>query len=280
MSESSNPLKQFFRQPAVYVKLPSRGEHWPDGSLQRTETGEHPVYPMTAIDEITYRTPDALFNGTAVVNVIQSCIPSIKNAWEMPMIDLTALLIAIRIASFGHDLELMTTCPKCENVDEFSLDLRQALDQLGLPDYSKTIKKGDVEIIFKPINYRQINAGNMEQYENQRTVAAIPVSDLPEEEKVQRMAEVMKKITELTISFLRDSIAAVRTPTALVTESQYIEEYLHQCDRHIFGQIRDTVVEFREASEMRPIKWTCTACSHDYTQPIGLDQSNFFDSAS
>lgn len=280
MSESSNPLKQFFRQPAVYVKLPSRGEFWVEGSLEKTETGEHPVYPMTAIDEITYRTPDALFNGTAVINVIQSCIPTIRNAWEMPTTDLVALLIAIRIASFGHDLELVTTCPKCENVDEFVLDLRQALDQLTLPDYSKTIKKGDVEIIFRPMTYRQINAGNMEQYENQRTVSAIPVSDLSEEEKIQRMADVMKKITELTIKFLRDSIGAIRTPAALVTESEYIEEYLHHCDRKIFGNIRETVVGFKEASEMRPVKWTCTACSNEYTQPVGLDQSNFFDSAS
>jgi hypothetical protein len=280
MSESNNPLKQFFRQPAVYVRLPSNGKYWPEGSLAKTETGEHPVYPMTAIDEITYRTPDALFNGTAVVNVVQSCVPTIKNAWDMPMTDLTAVLIAIRIASFGHDLELLTNCPKCENQDEFVLDLRQVLDQLGVVDFAKTIKKGDVEIMFRPMNYRQINAGNMEQYENQRMVTAIPVSDLPEEEKIQRMAEAMKKITELTMSFLRDSIGAIRTPTALVTEPEFIEEYLHQCDRQIFGKIRDQVVEFKEAGEMRPVKWTCTACKHEYEQPVGLDQSNFFDNAS
>ena len=52
------------------------------------ENRELPVYPMTAIDEITYRTPDALFNGQAVVNVIHSCVPNIKNAWEIPGTDL------------------------------------------------------------------------------------------------------------------------------------------------------------------------------------------------
>ena len=75
---SNNPLKQFFRQPAIYVRLPSQGKFYPPGVLEMPATGELPVYPMTAIDEITYRTPDALFNGQATVNVLQSCVPDIK----------------------------------------------------------------------------------------------------------------------------------------------------------------------------------------------------------
>ena len=81
---SNNPLRQYFRQPAIYVRLPSAGQFYPPGALTIPANGEIPVLPMTAIDEITYRTPDALFNGSAVVSVIQSCVPSIKDAWQMP----------------------------------------------------------------------------------------------------------------------------------------------------------------------------------------------------
>ena len=63
---SNNPLTQYFRQPAIYVKLPSNGQHYPEAALNMPANNELPVYPMTAIDEITYRTPDALFNGNAV----------------------------------------------------------------------------------------------------------------------------------------------------------------------------------------------------------------------
>lgn len=72
MSQFANPLKQFFRQPAIYLRLPSNGDFWPDGAVDVPHNRELPVYPMTALDEITYRTPDALFNGQAVVTVIQS----------------------------------------------------------------------------------------------------------------------------------------------------------------------------------------------------------------
>jgi hypothetical protein len=108
---ASNPLKAFFRQPALYVRLPSNGEGWPPGSLDMPVNRELPVLPMTAMDEITYRTPDALFNGSAVVSVIQSCFPNVKNAWQMPTTDLNTMLAAIRIASYGHDLEIETVCP-------------------------------------------------------------------------------------------------------------------------------------------------------------------------
>ena len=84
----NNPLKQYFRQPAIYIKLPSQGKYYSPDALNPSITGEYPVYPMTAIDEITYRTPDAMFNGQATVNVIQSCVPDIKNAWQTPAMDM------------------------------------------------------------------------------------------------------------------------------------------------------------------------------------------------
>ena len=100
----NNPLAKHFRQPAIYIQLTSQGKFWPENTLELPVTGKIPVYPMTARDEITLRTPDALINGTSVVEVVQSCCPNIKDAWEMPSIDVDSTLIAIRIASFGHGI--------------------------------------------------------------------------------------------------------------------------------------------------------------------------------
>ena len=113
---SDNPLSNYFRRPSIYIKLPSEGKFYPPGMLDMPPNEEIPVYPMTAIDEISYRTPDALFNGSAVVNVISSCVPNIKDPWAMPSIDLDTVLSAIRIASYGHTLEIETTCPNLFSV--------------------------------------------------------------------------------------------------------------------------------------------------------------------
>ena len=91
--QQPNPLSQYFRQPAIHIRLPSGGQFYPVGSINMPPNGELPVLPMTAVDEITYRTPDALFNGSAVISVIQSCVPAIRNAWVMPSTDIDAVQI-------------------------------------------------------------------------------------------------------------------------------------------------------------------------------------------
>ena len=84
MTNPNNPLRQYFRRPAIYITLPSKGKYYPIGAVEIPEGGEIPVYPMTAIDEITSKTPDALFNGTAIAELIKSCIPAIKDPWAIP----------------------------------------------------------------------------------------------------------------------------------------------------------------------------------------------------
>ncbi len=78
MTENSNPLGKYYRQPAIYIKLPSQGRYYPPDVFTPTETGEIPVFPMTAKDELAFKTPDAMINGQGTVDVVKSCIPNFK----------------------------------------------------------------------------------------------------------------------------------------------------------------------------------------------------------
>lgn len=276
----NNPLKQYFRQPAIYIKLPSQGKFYPAGTVDMPINGELPVYPMTAVDEITYRTPDALFNGQATVNVIESCVPNIKNGWAIPGMDIDTLLIAIRIASYGHDMEFTTNCPKCQDVSDRTLDLRTALDAMQPADYAASIKYGDMEIFLRPMNYQNLNDNNRLQYQNQKMLQGLPDSNLDDEAKMSTLTDALRKITDITILAIAQSISAVKTPTALVSEPEFIEEMLHKCDKKLFTQIRDRIVELKSKSEMQPVKLTCPSCSHEYDQAVTLDMTSFFEVAS
>jgi hypothetical protein len=277
---SNNPLTQYFRQPAIYIKLPSRGEHYPPGTIELPVNGELPVYPMTAVDEITYRTPDALYNGQAVVNVIQSCVPNIKDGWAVPTQDVDTLLIAIRIASYGHSMEVETTCPACKEEANYGVDLRRMLDQIKSPNYAESLKYRDMEIFFKPMSYRNLNDNNAMQFEEQRILALLPNTEVPDAEKMSALSGALKKITEITVRALSQSIGAVKTPTALVSEPEYIEEMLKQCDRQLFNAIRDHIINIKGEAEIQPLKFKCVKCSHDYDQQITLDMTSFFADAS
>ena len=280
MTQLDNPLRQYFRQPAIYMRLPSGGEHWAEGSLVMPPNNELPVYPMTAIDEITYRTPDALFNGQAVISVIHSCIPNIKNAWAAPMPDVNAILTAIRIASYGHDLDVGSTCPKCETQADYTIDLRNVLDQLKCPNFADPLISGDLVITFHPTTYKTQNETNQEQFEEQKIMQMLPSSDLPEKEKLERMQQVLIKITELTVKALKWSIQSIRTPQAIVSEPEFIEDFLKNCDRTLFNTIRDKVINLRVSSEIKPLAIRCGECDHEYEQPMTLDMTSFFGPAS
>jgi hypothetical protein len=276
----SNPLSQYFRQPSIYIKLPSGGQNYPAGTLNMPANGELPVYPMTAIDEITYRTPDALFNGQATVNVIQSCVPNIRDAWAVPGIDLDTILIAIRIASYGHDMEFATTCPACNDTSERTIDLRTMLDALRAPDYAAHIANGDLEIYFRPLSYKNLNDNSALQYEQQKLLQVIPDSTISEADKIAALNQAFRQLTEITVRSLAISIVTIKTPQALVREPAFIEEFLKNCDRDLFNQIRDHVLKLREQSELQPLKLECTACKHQYDQMLTLDMASFFVPAS
>ena len=235
---------------------------------------------MTAIDEIMYKTPDALFNGQATVNVIQSCIPNITNAWGVPAMDVDTILVAIRIASYGHEMEFGTKCPKCSAESDRALDLRTVMDAMRIPDYNQSIQSGDMEIYFRPMNYKNLNDNNQLQYENQRMLQMLPDTKFEDTEKMNALTAALKKITDITVTALAQSIATVKTPTAMVSEPEYIEDFLKNCDRNLFTQIRDHIIKLKTQAEMQPMKLVCDECSHEYEQSVSLDMSNFFAPAS
>jgi hypothetical protein len=276
----NNPLQQYFRQPAIYIKLPSQGKYYPPSTLDPSVTSEYPVDPMTAIDEITYRTPDALFNGQATVNVIQSCVPSIKDAWQTPAMDMDTILVAIRIASYGHNMEFGTQCPACKAESDRSLDLRLVLDGLKAPNYSQCIKHGDMEVYLRPMSYKNLTDNSQMQYENQKLLQMLPTADAPDTDKMTAMTAALLKITRITIKALAQSVALVKTPTAMVSEPEFIEEMLNNCDRALFNQIRNQIVTLKDQAEMKPLHMICDECNHEYDQPLTLDMSSFFAPAS
>lgn len=280
MPKTDNPLARFFRQPAIYIRLPSGGKTWPQGTLDYPANGELPVYPMTMIDEIMYRTPDALFNGESVVSVIQSCMPNIRDAWAIPVTDLDSILVAIRIATYGHSMDIDTQCPSCQTEHAFGLDLRTVLDKLGTADYGQGLNVGDLTIVFRPLNYRQITDNSQVQFEQQKTMQVLSDTELSDTARTEQINAMMKKIIDITVTALAQSIQQIRTQDAIVTDQEQITEFLNNCDRDVFTKIRDFAISLREASEMKPLKIKCPSCQHEYDQSFTLDMSRFFGSAS
>ena len=277
-----NPLRKYFRQPKVYITLPSKGNFYPEGVLNMPETGELPVFAMTAKDELIIKTPDALLNGQATVDVIKSCIPNITNPWLMPSVDLDACLVAIRIATYGEKLDITTKVPVLGEEREFRVDLRQVLNKLVTPEYENKLKIGDINVELRPLSYKEFTESNLKTFEEQRIFSLVNSEDMDDSEKLNRFSESFKKLTNLTVNMLSKSIAKLQIGDDEVTNRVHIEEFIDNVDKEFFKGITDHLEEQRKKFAIEPIKVqsneedVAAGVPKDWEVPVTFDQSNFF----
>lgn len=272
---NDNPLKQFFRRPSVYLKLPSGGKGYKPGIVDIPVSGELPVYPMTAIDEITSKTPDALFNGTAVVELIKSCVPDIKDPWAINSVDLDAVLIAIRAASGGNDLELTSSCPACKNEGRYGINLVNVLATMKTGDYTQELVVNDLGFKFRPLSYKEMNDAGLQQFEVQKMFALVEKTE-DNEQKTKLTETALRNVTDITMRLLARTIEYVRTPTTMVDNPEYIYDFLKNCDKTTYTAVRDHNAKLKASTEMKPLDIQCVECKHEYKQPFTLNYTDFF----
>ena len=279
--ENLNPLAKHFRQPAIYLKLPSQGAYWSAETLTLPANGEVPVYPMTTKDEIMLRTPDALMNGSGVVNVIQSCVPSIVDAWSMPSIDVDACLIAIRIASYGNDMNVTVTCPKCNHIEDHTIDLQNSLAQLSMPDYNGTVKDGELTIKFKPQNYFAVNRTNSISYEEQRILNVLNSEIMSVDEKDQNLKDITNKLIDLNTDNLASSTEWIMTNDGnKVTDQQFIKEFYMNTSAGLIGKVRAHLAKLAADAGLKSYRNSCSECQTEFETAVTFDYANFFGNGS
>jgi hypothetical protein len=282
VNQGSNPLQKYFRQPKNYMRLPSRGQYYPPGTLDMPVTGELPVYAMTAKDELTFKTPDALMNGQATVDVIQSCVPNIKNAWFMPSIDLDAVLIAIRIATYGESMDVNITVPNTDIKRDYSMDLRQALDDLMLGQFSDNFTVGNMKVKVRPINYREFTEGAVKTFEEQRIVNVVNDDKLDNQTKIDLFHQSFKKLTDITINMVSRSVVSIEVDGQSVNNQTHIKEFIANADKNFYAAVMEHVTKQRDSFAIKPIKVTSTpedikaGAPVTFEVPVTFDQSNFF----
>lgn len=279
MTSSTNPLLKHFRQPQLYVRLPSEGKYYPQGTLDFPITKELAVYSMTAKDEIIWKTPDALLNGQATVDVIHSCVPSIKNAWKMPNVDIDAVIIAIRRATYGNNMDFATICPHCQRKNEQQLNLELLSSRFTPITFDESIKIEGLEIFIQPQNYEQINKANIEKFEQQRIFTILQDEDLPEEDKVKKFNATFMRLLDLTVEQISTSVLAVKLEDGtLVDNPAFIHEFLKNCSKDIWNAVKSALEKISKQSPITDIHLVCLHedCAKEYNTPLMFEMTNFF----
>jgi len=283
MPENANPLNKYFRQPAVFVTLPSGG-NYPPHVLTQSQTGEIGVQPMTARDEIIFKTPDALMNGQGMVDVIQSCIPEIKDAWQISNYDLDTILIAIRIATYGETMDINFNVPGTTEKASHTLNLPSLLEQIKTTEVNNDIElKDGLKIAVRPLTYKDMTSTALKTFTQQKLYSTVQNTDLAPEEKVKRFNESFKALTELSITILLKNISKIITPDgAEVTDPAQIKEFVEKANATLIKELQDKLIELRTQGAVKPVKLKATeeqikkGAPASYEVPVTFDTANFF----
>ena len=271
---ANNPLQQYFRQPKVYVGLPSQGIYYSPGVIDGDPT-RLPIFGMTGMDEILFKTPDALLAGESTAKVIASCCPSITNPWEVSLIDLDLILSAIRIATFGNELSVGHVCSNCEAEHEYDLNLAKFIEHYGSCQYDNRVVLDNLSVIIRPLSYQQNTDFALRNFSIQQKLYQI--SSLTDE-AAQRQAnsELFDELTKLRNEIFTAGIESIDTGKVVVTEREFIEEWVANVDLAVIDRIKDHMEKNRLAWVPPAQSVKCNACDHKDEVRIELDQSNFF----
>ena len=283
MVENSNPLNKYFRQPSIYVTLPSRSPY-PPHVIQSSQSGEIGVQPMTAKDEIRFKTPDALMNGEGVVEVIQSCVPQIKDAWQIRSYDLDTLLIAIRIATYGETMDFTFTVPGANEQVTHSQNLPSLLDAIkGTDIQDEFVLEDGLKFSVRPLTYKDMTTASQQTFQQQKMYSAVQDSELPEDDKAKRFNESFKALTDLNSSILLKNISAITMQDGtVVSDPVQIKEFVDNANAKIIKEIENKIVALRSQGAVKPLKLKATeeqiknGAPATYEVPITFDTANFF----
>jgi len=273
----TNPLLKAYRKPSLYISLPSGGKFYKE-KPKLSADGELAVYAMTARDELITKTPDALFNGEATHALITSCCPDIPDANDVPVNDLLVILLAIRQATYGRDLNMDMNCPSCEELNMLAVDGAAMLGRVKKLTASETINLDNGFVVgLKPYNLHDRTLLQIQQVQQRKMIDSIVNADVDEEERSKIFGEAFIDIAELTVKLINNCITSVKTEEDDITDSDIIGEWLQNITKADYDIIKDQVEKLSDPCLDTTLKANCQHCGHEWKTEINLDIANFFE---
>lgn len=286
MADNTNPLAGHFRSPKLYTALPSLGRFYSSDIVEMPETGELPVYPMTAKDELIMKNPDALLNGEAIAQVVASCIPQIKQPRKLLSNDIDALLIAIQGATYGDDMEVSGTCDKCSEQITSVVSVEGALGTMTkLEDSYKFSTDTGLLVEIKPFSYETSVKAGVANFRSERSLQS--VAEITDEvERIHAFNSSFIELSQLNFDIMVDSVASItiQKPEGddiVVDDINNIREFLENCESKVGKQIEEFITEISGIGVQKNILMSCEKCGteeepYEFEAQVNFNPVNFF----
>ena len=274
-------LKDFYRSPKLYVQLPSGGKFYNSDTIDWPETGELPVLAMTPKDDLIVRNPDALLNGDAVIRLVKSCVPCIKDPAKIIAPDMELILVAIRAASEkDKSVELEHTCTECEHEMKFEVDLSQAVQDFeSIEQLSEFNLSNGITVGVTPANYLFSIQTAKSMIEQANLLGRISNQEFDDEnDRLKNIGTAFDKMANYNYSVLVNSIRYLAIPDSdeQIDDRNEILEFIDNVDAKIGKEIDAVVGRINNGGINKVYKAACEECEAPFEVPIDFDPVSFF----
>jgi hypothetical protein len=211
-------------------------------------------------------------------------VPNFKNAWKMVNFDTDAVLLAIRIATYGETMDVNYKVPVTNEDMTHTANLPALLEELGkINIVDEATTKTGFTVKLAPLDYQSLSQIQTAQFEQQKIYATVSNSALSEKDKSTQFVKSFKVLNNINFSMLVDSITEITTPegTTVVDKGQ-IKDFCDNCDAKVINEIQDELAIIRSQAQIKPIKLQSTeeqikkGAPTSYEVPVTFDSSNFF----
>jgi hypothetical protein len=286
---TTNPLQQFFRRAKFSILLPSRGKWYPKSALKHNQ-GQIEIFAMTAADEARMRAAEFLINGSAVFDLIRSCAPEIMQPEQMPQVDLEAVMLSIRRATFGNTVSVTGPVPNTNLTHTVQLDIDHLVDQLPNADlhWDETLNiihpdQQTVKITVKPLSLKNMFAATKQIIKQQQSTADIAQNNQPNDQKIDQLDEQMKSLAQISIGMIVDSISKISVGDFSTENPAEIKNFINNIDWQYFQAIQQhieaqkTAIAFSSVTVKSSESMIQAGAPAEWTMPVQFDLTNFFE---
>lgn len=274
-----NPLHGYFRTIKFYMTLPCAPSMYTEGVIEYTEEGEVGVMGMTAKDELLTKTPDALLNGEAIAGLISSCVPAIKQPKKLIANDIDALLMGIKHASYGDDIETLADCPECNTENKFSINISQSLANIRpLKDEYFIETENGMRIYGTPLTFPLLVKTLQQQFEQEKIIAGAKNTELSEEKKLILFSKSINSMAKMSNDLLLGCVQKIVIPDAEepITNKKHIADFLNNVEKYLIEQLSDLLNQINTDGMIKTLKAKCAQCEHEWEVAIDFNPMTFF----
>jgi hypothetical protein len=195
----------------------------------------------------------------------------------MPSIDVDAVLIAIRVASYGTKLTVSAKCPECSEEHDYDIDLTGLLGQVKCPNYDQTVDVDGLKIKLRAQPYISVTQTNIVQFEEQKIAQALNDPDISDDVRNTRIKVSMKNLLDLNDKMLVDSTEYVETEDGTqVTDRAQITELYKNSPSTLTKKIEARLAEIAKEGALPMTQLNCSKCNKPYEVPLEFDYARFF----